>query len=110
MKIKTALFSTALLLASTANASIIMEGDYVRTAISENGTLGFNGNTTPGLLHDATGTGTFGSDDYLTPGTPWEYFGITSNESGSVGNNNDSPASNAFSASTLTDISGTSLR
>ncbi len=48
----------------TANASIILEGDYVKTAVSENGTLGFGGNTAPGLLHDALGSGFFCSGDY----------------------------------------------
>jgi hypothetical protein len=92
----------------TANASIILEGDFVKTAISDNGTLGYGGRTTPGLLHDASGTGTFGTDDYLTPGSPWEYFGVESSQTGAVGNNNSQAASNAFSMNSLTDISGTS--
>lgn len=93
---------------SIAQASIIMEGDYVRTAISDNGTLGYGGNTSPGLLHDPSGTSTFGSSDYLTPGTPWEYFGVSSTESGSVGNNNTN-SGGVISSSTLTDISGSSV-
>jgi hypothetical protein len=92
----------------TAKASIILEGDYVKTAVSDNGTLGFGGNTTPGLLHDALGTGSFGTNDYLTPGTAWEYFGVNSVETGNVGNNNDSFSTNSFSLSSLTDISATS--
>ena len=88
----------------TANASIILEGDFVKTAISDNGTLGFGGTTTPGLLHDATGTGTFGLD-YLTPGSPWEIFSINSDQSGLLTNNNT--GSIAISG-LLSDISGSS--
>ncbi len=54
-----------LLVNSAVAAPIIMSGDYVRTAISDDGTLGYGGGATPGLLYDATGTGTF-TYDYLT--------------------------------------------
>jgi len=89
----------------TANATpIIMEGDFVKTAISDDGTLGYGGNVAPGLLHDAAGTGTFGFD-YLTPGSPWEIFSVFSDQSGLLINNN--AGSDAISG-TLTDISGAS--
>ncbi len=73
----------------TANAaSVIMEGDYVRTAVSDDGTLGYGGTMSPGIQHDTTGTRTFLSDDYLTPGFPWEIFSANSNETGLLTNNN----------------------
>lgn len=73
----------------TVSASpIIMEGNYVRTAVSDNGTMGFGGTVSPGIIHDASGTGNFGSDDYLTPGTPWEIFAVSSNQTGLLVNNN----------------------
>ncbi len=69
--------------------SIIMEGDYIRTAISDDGTLGFGGTTSPGMLYDSAGTGTFNpAYDYLTPGSPFEGFYFRSNETGTIGNNN----------------------
>jgi hypothetical protein len=79
-----------LLFANSALATpIIMQGDFVRTAVSDDGTLGYGSNTSPGLLHDPTGTSTFG-DDYLTPGTPLEIFTVFSNESGLLINDNSS--------------------
>ena len=90
----------------SAQASVILEGDYVRTAVSDNGTLGYGSNTSPGLLHDPTGTGTFGVNDYLTPGSPWEFFGVDSDQTGNVGNNNTNPSGNVFTSSSLTDTSG----
>jgi hypothetical protein len=91
--------STSLLLAGIAAAglaagntafaaAITMEGDYVLTAISDNGTLGAGGTTSPGIKHDITGTGTWGAEDYLTPGSPFEFFGVTTDQTGSRGNNN----------------------
>ncbi|OJT01494.1 hypothetical protein BEE62_11200 [Marinobacter nauticus] len=85
-------------------APIIMEGDYVRTAISDNGTLGYGGTTSPGLLHDPSGTRSWGAEDYLTPGTPWEMFGVKADQFGNVHNNNDWPSS--IGSTSLTDISG----
>ncbi|MGY8870971.1 MAG: PEP-CTERM sorting domain-containing protein [Pseudomonadales bacterium] len=107
MKFK--LLVTALIVSpyiSTATAApIVLQGDFVKTAISDDGTLGFGGNTSPGLLHDATGTGTFGLD-YLTPGVPWEIFSVDSDQSGLLTNYNS--GGDAMSG-TLSDISGTSV-
>ena len=101
---------TALALTLTTSsamaAPIIMEGDFVRTAVSDDGTLGLGENTAPGLLHDITGTGTFGVDDYLTPGTAFEIFSVSSTESGLLTNNNDDSDS---MSGTLTDVSGLSV-
>lgn len=95
----------ALTCMSASSASIILEGDYVKTAVSDDGTLGYGGTTSPGLLHDATGTGTFGFD-YLTPGSPWEIFSVASDQSGILTNSN--AAGDAISG-TVTDISGSSV-
>ncbi len=96
------ILSVAVLLAATGiasnalSASIIMEGDFVRTAVSDNGSLGFGSGTAPGILHDPTGTGTFGSDDYLTPGTPWEMLSVRSDQTGTDTNNNTTTSSGAI--------------
>jgi hypothetical protein len=105
--LKSAALTLSFAASSVFASPIIMEGDYVRTAVSDNGTLGYGGTTSPGLLHDETGTGTFGLD-YLTPGNPWEIFSIFSDETGLLTNNNNGYATDAISG-TLTDISGSSV-
>lgn len=93
------------LAATAAEASpIIMEGNYVKTAISDDGTLGYGGNASPGLLYDKNGTKTFGVNDYLTPGTPWEIFIVSSAETGLTGNYNS--GGDMISKTALVDLSG----
>lgn len=81
-------------LALNANAqipgdSLVLEGDYIRTGVSNNGTLGVGGNTSPGYIFDATGTGDFNTaNDYLTPGSPHEGFSVRHDGSGIYVNNN----------------------
>jgi len=90
----------------TVNATpIIMEGGFVKTAVSDDGTLGFGSSSAPGLLHDATGTGSFGLD-YLTPGIPFEIFSLYSDQSGLLTNSN---SGGDDISGTLIDISGTSV-
>lgn len=69
-------------------APVIIQNDYVKTAVSDNGTLGYGGSTSPGLLHDPSGNGNFGIDDYLTPGDPWEIFSVSTSQTGIKTNNN----------------------
>jgi len=102
---KLALGFSILSLSFATHASVVMTGDFVKTAVSDDGTLGYGGATTPGILHDSTGTGTFGVDDYLTPGTSWEGFSIKSDQTGLISNNND--RSDSISGS-ISDISGSS--
>ncbi|WP_416192422.1 autotransporter outer membrane beta-barrel domain-containing protein [Neisseria sp. CCUG12390] len=68
--------------------TITIEGDYVRTAVSDQGTLGSNGANPPGMQYDKNGTRNFGIDDYLTPGTPFQIFSVKTNETGLQTNNN----------------------
>ncbi len=82
----------AILLLSAGTAlsqSLVLEGDYIRTGVSSNGTLGVGGSTSPGFIFDDTGTGTFNpANDYLTPGTPHEGFSISYTSAGVLVNNN----------------------
>ena len=56
----------------------ILENEYVKAGVNATtGTLGSGGRTSPGLLYDATGTGTFNTSyDYLTPGSPFEGWAV----------------------------------
>lgn len=87
-------------------ASIIMTGNFIKTAVSDNGTLGYGSSTSPGILHDSTGTGNFGIDDYLTPGTPYEGFSLKSDQFSTIANYNTSSSSGSISGS-ISDISAT---
>jgi len=80
---------------SSMNGSVtgmgILENDYVKAGVNgTSGTFGSGGNTSPGLLFDSTGTGTFNTSyDYLTPGSPFDGWSIkidgvnTTNNNGS---------------------------
>jgi len=68
----------AMLSASAMAGNEILVNEYIKAGVNEtSGTLGSGGNTSPGLLYDSTGTGTFNTSyDYLTPGTPFEGFSV----------------------------------
>lgn len=62
--------------AATA-APVVIEGNYIRAGVSDDGTLGSNGTTSPGLLHDSTGAADFSdNNDYITPGSPHDGFSV----------------------------------
>jgi hypothetical protein len=72
----------------------VLENDYVKAGVNgTTGTLGSGGNTSPGLLYDSTGSGTFNTSyDYLTPGSPFDGYSVmvdgtnyTNNNGGSTG-------------------------
>lgn len=73
---------TAIADTSSMNGSVsgmgILENDYVKAGVNgTSGTFGSGGNTSPGLLFDSTGTGTFNTGyDYLTPGSPFDGWSI----------------------------------
>ena len=61
----------------TPVSTIDAAGSYVRFGMNSLGTLGSGGSTSPGLLFDSTGTGTFNTSyDYLTPGSPFDGFTV----------------------------------
>ena len=86
----------AMTLSTSAFAqNAVLLNEYIKAGVNEStGTLGSGGNTSPGLLYDNTGTGTFNTAyDYLTPGSPYEGWAVRiDNTDGSLyklyGNNN----------------------
>jgi hypothetical protein len=90
---------------SAGAAPVVIEDGFVRAGVNDYGTLGSGGGTSPGILYDKTGTGTYGINDFLTPGTPFEGFYIKSGSSFWGANNTGSTNLNTGSP---TSVSGTS--
>jgi hypothetical protein len=67
----------------------LLQNDWVKAGVNTNtGTLGSGGATSPGLLFDPTGTGTFNpSYDYLTPGAPFDGFSLKVDSVNKTNNN-----------------------
>jgi hypothetical protein len=107
------LSTTALADTSSMNGTVtgmgILENDYVRAGVNGTaGTFGSGGNTSPGLLFDSTGTGTFNTGyDYLTPGSPFDGFSvkITDTDGGTASNyhNNNANVKQIGGTANLTD-------
>jgi hypothetical protein len=92
------LSTTAIADTSSMNEGVsgmgLLENEWVKAGVNGNtGTLGSGGSTSPGLLFDPEGTGTFNSSyDYLTPGSPFDGFAVkvdgtnyANNNTGGVG-------------------------
>jgi len=82
--------STMLTAALPAAAQVTEEGRFMRVGFGTRGTLGVGGGASPGLIHDPSGTRNFNtSTDYITPGIPHEGFGVVSNETSWLQNDNN---------------------
>ncbi len=66
---------------------VVLSGNYLQVGISDAGTFGSDGNTSPGILHDPTGMRNYGNNDYLTPGSPHDGYTIAANEFSGVNDN-----------------------
>ena len=82
--------------------SLIMDNKYIRVGVSQDGTFGVGGNTTPGMLHDANGSANYDTNyDYLTPGSPFESWVVqyddnsTSSSFIEIGSNNSGSNTNS---------------
>jgi autotransporter-associated beta strand protein len=101
---------TAPMAAATAGGPLILSGKYIKVGLNETGgTLGYDNNTSPGILYDGTGTGTFNAGyDYLTPGTAYEGFAIkgSAGSAFSFHNNNSALGSVGIAGGALVSYSG----
>ena len=95
--------------AQTTGLVFALTGDYIKIGVSDYGTIGSKGNTSPGMLYDNTGTRTFNTAyDYLTPGTPFEGFTVKyTNGAGSlVTQTNNNTGAMSITGGILTNYSG----
>lgn len=82
-------------------ASGILRNAFVRFGYSNDGTLGWGGNAKPGIQYDKDGNRAFlDTADFLTPGSPFEFFSVTAN--GSTKTNNNTNVSSPGMGTTLT--------
>jgi hypothetical protein len=106
------LSTTALADTSSMNADVagmgILQNEWVRAGVNgTTGTLGSGGGTSPGLLFDPAGTGTFNpSYDYLTPGSPFDGFSVKVDGT-NYANNNTGGTAIVNNGSGLTDGTNT---
>lgn len=107
--LSTSAFADTSSLSTTTSGMGVLENDYVKAGVNgTSGTLGSGGNTSPGLLYDSTGTGTFNTSyDYLTPGSPFDGFSvkILDTEGGTATNytNNNQGSNEIAGVGALTD-------
>jgi hypothetical protein len=94
-------------MSTTSTGMGVLENDYVKAGVNgTTGTFGSGGNTSPGLLYDSTGSGTFNTSyDYLTPGSPFDGWSIKIDGVNSY--NNNSGGTSWTDADGLTDGDGT---
>jgi hypothetical protein len=76
-------------LGSGTSGGVTIDTGFIKYVVngSNQGALG-NGATGPGIQFDVTGSGSYGSDDMFTPGTPWEAFVFYINDSYYLGGSN----------------------
>ena len=91
-------------MSTTTTGMGVLANDYVTAGVNGTaGTFGSGGNTSPGLLFDSTGTGTFNTSyDYLTPGSPFDGFAVKVDGTNYT-NNNGSGTAIAGDGNGLTD-------
>lgn len=93
-----------------ASATTVIQNGYVQAGVSDYGTLGSNSATPPGILFDKTGTGAYGINDFLTPGTPFEGFYLTGllATGGPYSQYSNNTGSTSFGSWTINSLTGAS--
>jgi len=83
---------------SVAAAPITLSSNYVQATITDRGVLS-------NLIYDVSGTGTFDSrTDYVSPGTPFEGFGVRVGTTSNLYNSNSGAQQIAGSLATVTGV------
>ena len=88
------------------DGSYVIENGFIKAGVSADGTFGVGSGDSPGFMFDENGEGNYGTDDYITPGTPFEYFTVKIGESIWT-NNNSSYTSPAMSTTVTQSEDGT---
>lgn len=59
------------------NNQYLVDNGFIKYTVNGvgEGAIG-DGTTGVGLMYDPTGTGNYGTDDYIKPGTPWEAYAV----------------------------------
>ena len=76
-------------MSATSSGMGVLKNDYLNVGVNgTRGTFGSDESNSPGLQFDSSGSGTFNaSEDYLTPGTPFDGFSIKVDGSNYTNNN-----------------------
>lgn len=111
MKKKIIAVAVAAVLSASAYAqNAILQNEYIRAGVNQTtGTFGSGGNTSPGLLYNAAGSGTFNTSyDYLTPGSPFDGFSLKIDGTNYRNNNagNFAQIAGGWTSGTTTSASG----
>ena len=107
--IKFGLIGTVAAIATAASATpLVLSGNFLEVGISDAGTFGSDGNTSPGILHDPTGMRNYGNNDYLTPGSPHDGFTVASDQFS--GTNDNYFAGGDFGSASPTLLTGAAAR
>ena len=83
--------------------SFVLSGDFLRVGVNNSGGL-IDGAFTHGIQFDPAGTGTFGAEDFIKPGSPLEWYGMGTGGSSRVAGYNY--GNNFFASTTNTSASG----
>jgi len=94
--------------ASACASSVTIQDGYVQAGVNDVGTLGSGSSTPPGILYDPSGAGSYGINDFLTPGDPFEGFYVTGGGGFNFSCNNDASACSGGITSSPTSLSATS--
>ena len=69
-------------------ASGIFDNGYIKFGYSGDGSFGYGAWQTPGIFYDSTGSSNYPSNaDFLTPGSPFEFFAVKVGGTNYVNNN-----------------------
>jgi hypothetical protein len=99
-------------LSTPNNTMATISNGYIRYTVNGNnrpqGQIG-NASTGPGIQFDSTGTGNYGTDDYIRPGTPHEAYGFYVNNTTWIGGDNSGSGSYLAGSTTMWNKSTASL-